>query len=631
MQPLIKNTLVHLAKLIMLASFIIALSTVFIVFKDLAHGIVSGKYFWFYGSVGVVCISTLLYAISQKKRFRFSLTDMFFLLFVGSVFLSTSIFNTVSTNHTKLVLLALLTVLYICLRLVLDGNRQKFYALLRFFIVLTGLTEAIWGLMQLYGFLPSQHNLFKLTGSFFNPGPYAGYLAMVFPLALQFFLKNNNRAKRDLLYKMKISLKNLKIQPVIAFVTPFINKWIGGLTCIAILLVLPASMSRASWLSVIAGSMVVITGQWRKKRLFFKSGMKSLKVIVFILVLCLMAVSFTGIYYLKKDSADGRFLMWKVSVSALIQHPLGVGLGHFPGAYGEVQVAYFASGKATEAEEYVAGNPEYGFNEFLQIGIESGIASLLLFFGMLVCAFRGLIASMNWGVMGALGALLVFGCFSYPFSVLPFLVVFVFLLAMSSVNSVQITQIQRIGTDKKIRSICVIGVSAVCTIVAAFCLWKQYPVYQAYKQWKQYRIFYGMEMYKETAQSYKPLYPYLNDQIQFLFEYGRSLSILEQPEKSNEVLRHAMQISCDPMLYNIMGKNYQALQSYDLAEASLRKASLIVPNRIYPYYLLMQLYEETGNEEKAKATAQIVLTKEPKVQSTAVNEMREEAKKTISE
>lgn len=60
------------------------------------------------------------------------------------------------------------------------------------------------------------------------------------------------------------------------------------------------------------------------------------------------------------------------------------------------------------------------------------------------------------------------------------------------------------------------------------------------------------------------------------------------------------------------------------------KVSLIVPNRIYPYYLLMKLFIETGDMEKAQENAKIVLTKEPKVQSTAVSEMREEAERIMS-
>ena len=79
------------------------------------------------------------------------------------------------------------------------------------------------------------------------------------------------------------------------------------------------------------------------------------------------------------------------------------------------------------------------------------------------------------------------------------------------------------------------------------------------------------------------------------------------------------------MLYNLMGKNYQAMKEYDLAESNLLKSTHIVPNLLYPYYLLMKLYVETGEMEKAREAAGIVLTKEPKVQSQAVREMRQEA------
>jgi len=396
------------------------------------------------------------------------------------------------------------------------SNGRCFIPVFCFLIILTGLAEAIWGLMQLYGFRPSQHNLFKLTGSFFNPGPYAGYLAVVFPLALRYFLA------REGLRTKPVLTDGFKIRTAVDFIIPFIQKWLSGITCTAIILVLPVAMSRASWLAAIAGSIVVIAGQWSGTKtlikIFSKPATKGLKIFVSILVFCVIMATFAGMYYLKKDSADGRLLMWKVSLSAIVQHPLGVGLGHFPNAYGEAQAACFASGNATETEEYVAGNPEYGFNEFLQIAIESGIAALLLFIGMLVCAFRGLIKSKEWGVTGSLVALLVFACFSYPFSVLPFLTVFVFLLAIS--GSTRMTQIERMTTDENKKSVLI-----------------------------------------------------------------RLIRVIRVP------------ISC-----------------------------LIVPNRIYPYYLLMKLYVETGDREKALENAQIVLTKEPKVQSTAVREMREEAR-----
>jgi len=507
---------------------LLPLFTSLIVFKGIGNGIVPNNIFLIFGGIGFVCIASLIYLLLFRRSFHFSITDVFAILFVGGVFVSAFVINDATVNTTKIVVLTLLLVLYLCVRLI-TYNNQQIINYLCLFIILTGLIEAIWGMMQLYGFLESHHNLFKLTGSFFNPGPYSGYLAVVFPLSL--FASISCADNSWVFTKMK--------------------RIVAVATCITILLVLPAGMSRASWLAFIVGSVVVLVGA-RRRELFFGLTKRSqdntpqrgelsnkamAKIFAVALGICLIIASLVGLYYLKKDSADGRLLMWKMATSAMIQHPLGVGLGHFPDAYGEAQAAYFASGNASEVEAFVAGNPEYGFNEFLQIGVESGIASLLLFIGMIICAYQGLIKSKNWGVMGALTSLLVFACFSYPFSVLPFLIVFVFLLAFAGD-----TQIKQINTDKKsviIRSISVICVQVCCVIVTTFCLWKQCPVYDVYKQWKSKQMYYQMGMYQEVAQSYESLYPYLNDQVNFLFEYGRSLSQSEQPEKSNEVLQHA--------------------------------------------------------------------------------------------
>jgi O-antigen ligase len=195
-------------------------------------------------------------------------------------------------------------------------------------------------------------------------------------------------------------------------------------------------MSRAAWLATIAGSAVVLYKHYAERLPIEKYYLKYKKCIwttgcVFVLALLL---ALAGIYYLKKDSADGRLLTWKVSISLVAKHPFGVGLGNFSGSYGHEQAAYFASGKGSEQEELLAGNPDYAFNEFLQILIESGIVSFLLFIFIVLQAFRSLIKK-HAGMAGALVALLVFACFSYPFSILPFLIVLVFLISMARWNA----------------------------------------------------------------------------------------------------------------------------------------------------------------------------------------------------
>ncbi len=62
-------------------------------------------------------------------------------------------------------------------------------------IIIGGGIQAIYGNLQLWGYYPSHHSLFKLTGSFFNPGPYAGFFAEV--LIILICLKSNKLNKYE--------------------------------------------------------------------------------------------------------------------------------------------------------------------------------------------------------------------------------------------------------------------------------------------------------------------------------------------------------------------------------------------------------------------------------------------------
>lgn len=340
---------------------------------------------------------------------------------------------------------------------------------------------------------------------------------------------------------------------------------------------------------------------------------------VAVLFLVLLIIGVWGMYRLKKDSADGRALIWKNTVTAIVKNPMGVGLGNFAGAYGDEQMAYFSSGKASEREKLIAGNPEHAFNEYLQITLELGIPGLLLFLALVSYALYKGISNRLYAPVASLVALLIFAFMSYPFSVLPFLIVFVLLVAVC------VTDGQKLGM-KGVRTIVV---APLTLLVVAVCLYNRLPVYKAYKDWNQAKVLYGLGLYPEVKEQYESLYPDLQDNPAFLFEYGRILSKTGAYAGSNDVLRIGMKKSCDPMFYNISGQNYQSLQNYTLAEQQFKKAACMVPHRIYPYYLLTKLYIEMGEKQKAIEMASIVSQKEPKVHSPAVDEMRIEIRKII--
>ena len=68
-------------------------------------------------------------------------------------------------------------------------------AVVSWVFILYGGIEAVWGIRQVYGFTYSNHSLYALTGSFYNPGPYSGYLAMIFPICLYEWLKRKEGKK----------------------------------------------------------------------------------------------------------------------------------------------------------------------------------------------------------------------------------------------------------------------------------------------------------------------------------------------------------------------------------------------------------------------------------------------------
>ena len=598
----------HIFQLIELIPCFMVLATVFVINRELVDGVVSGKYFWFYLSMGVLAISSIIAVAKSVKPVRIALNDCLVLLF-GLITLSVSYFVNGSEAITKQILLILIILLYFYFKIALQTQKTARYWF-PVLLMLTGLIEAVWGLRQLYGYTSSQHSLFRLTGSFFNPGPYSCFLAVVLPVALYYLLRDWGC--------MKVGFR-------LRYWSVYLRGGIALLTFISILLVLPAGMSRAAWLAGIGGCGAVMLFGFNAGRLRTRcsSVLKSTtqRVIGIVVILMLLLAGSAGMYLLKKDSADGRAFIWKNALRTIQHHPMGVGIGNFSGSYGETQAAYFALGRGTEREEFVAGNPEYAFNEYLQICIEHGIIPFVLFVGIMGYSLYIGFRRKRIAPTAALVALLIAAAMSYPFSVLPFLIVCVFLLAWIHAGE------QGINISRMV-SICM---TLFCSILVFACLYNRYPTHDAYKKWKTDKFYSNAGLYKDSIKNYKELYPLLNDQITFLFEYAQSLSKTEQYAESNAVLQRAMRISCDPMLHNVMGKNCQAMKQYAEAEQCLLKSSQIVPNRIYPFYLLANLYMEMGDIVKAKEMAQLVQTKEPKVQSTAVREMRDEMKKIMQE
>jgi tetratricopeptide (TPR) repeat protein len=598
-----------------LLPFVLLLGTVFADNHFLVNGVVSAKYFWFYASMGLMI--PVAFMLQPIKHWHVS--DGFVLL-LGVSILVVAFLSGAPLARTKLILLILLVLLYFLTRRLLT-TLPAAESLISFCLITTALAECVLGLRQLYGFTPSNHVLFKLTGTFFNPGPYSGYIGMIFPLALyqalQFFTR---------MPTIRTISRSL-LKPRVWF--PYLFWGVSMVTVVASLLVIPAAMSRAAWTGVTVGSCVVLLVH-APFRNFIKGYINTVrkKIIVVSLILVIIGGAGVGIYALKPGSAHGRLLLWKHALKTMVDHPFGVGLGKMGQAVGVTQAAYFAENRATQAEIDRTDVPSYAFNEYLQIGVESGILAVVLYLSLLAITLRNAFKTRRYGVAGAILSLSFFAFFSYPFSVLPFLIVLVFLLAISNTN--QDTHPAIDNLDETTHSppfsykwSYTLTTSLLCTGLIAWCLIDRYPTYKAWRDWNQSKQLLNVTLYSDAAEEMQLIYPYLNDQPEFLFDYARALSFSGRYQLSNQVLERSMSFSGDPMLYNIHGKNCMALHQYDQAEVAFKQAYNRVPNRLYPLYLLSKMYAGEGETNKAIETATILFNHTIIVPSKAIEEMKD--------
>ena len=595
-------------------SGIFLLCTVFATDTGLANGLVTGKVLWFHLAMLLLATCSLVAAILTKpvKPFVFSVADGLVLVLVAIVALTYN--RLLDPEPEKMLFGGQLVVLWFLLRFILTGwpQLQLFFLAV---VVATGGIEAVSGMRQLHGFEGSNHSLFKLTGDFYNPGPYSGYLAIVLPVCLWMILEWGKEKRAH----SRASLRYLG--------------WIGLL---AIIVVLPAGMSRTAWIAAAISCGWVYWVQrigWEKTKRYM-NGNRTLTIVSSILILISIAGALAGIYLLKKDSANGRLLLWKVTGQAIKEQPwTGTGTGGFPAGYAEAQAEYFTSGKASETEMMVAGCPEYGFNEFLQIGLEQGLVGLMVFVLLLSYSlFRG-VKNRQVGAAGGILALMVFSLASYPLQLPEFWVVLVVLMGVANSNTPVDADIS-VDADtpptpsqegRKILSVAMIGVLAIC------CGWifrQQKGYYEGYKKWNTLKMLYNSKAYEAAGEGYEKLMPLMGHKPELLFEAAQCLSKSERFKEANRLLERAMKLSGDPMIHYMAAKNEQSMGNYQKAENLLLHAIDMLPERIYPYYLLTKLYSEPTffQEDKFIKAADAVLKKEPKVKSTAIREMREEVK-----
>lgn len=258
-----------------------------------------------------------------------------------------------------------------------------------------GVIQCLYAGMQGMGLLPSLHIAFPMTGSFLNPAPLAGYLAvLVCMLGAVLFLDGRLQGR--------------------------IRQLAWGSLLLFFLFVLLLN-SRAALFATIV--VMTVTGYSRLK-------FKRKKLYAGLLIVGL-GLSLYGLYQVREISANGRLFIWKNTCEMIKDHPFtGVGIDRFKAEFPAYQAQYYSQ-LTEEVEKYYDGNTFLVFNEYLRAVAETGfLLSLLFLFPLgIVWKRRNVSIESRMAVCG-ISCLLVFGFFSYPFSIFPLKVLAVLFLGI---------------------------------------------------------------------------------------------------------------------------------------------------------------------------------------------------------
>lgn len=549
---------------------------------ELYGGIETSDYFsLLLAAMMVAPVIVLLFFYGYKRR-SLQMADWLVLGFMGYI-----VFHALTTHSTEgreLYFTCGYFVLYLCFRMMAEARATQYGLLV---VLLAGLYEAMMVLLQLWGSEPSNHHRFMVTGSFYNPGPCGIFLSAVLVLAASIVKKGGFR----------LVFNFWSVRYLAAYVT-----------LIACLVAIIPTMSRAGWMGAVVGLMLL----YRKEIREAVTNVRY-KAIVWVGVAGVVVI-LSGVYLMKKDSADGRLFMWRNGIAACGEAPLfGSGIDCFGERYGQAQYDYFLEKEAltTEAENSaVAGVPVSLFNEFISLAMRLGLVGILF----IAAIFR--VKFSRWTIWSYTAiALLVSSFFSYPFYI-P-LITIVFLFAMA-----HLPQGRESGAGFR-------WVIPLCAVAAAVVCGVAYRSINAYKEWKNYTLFYSMKDYESVCEEYGKLSLGLKSDCRFLFEYGHSLNKTGRFDESNKVLTAGAKRSCDPMFWNIIGNNYLESGDYVNSEQAYLKAFYLCPNRHYSLYLLTKLHVRTGDAEKQEFYGRLLLRKKPKVKSAVIEEMMQETEEIL--
>ena len=514
---------------------------------------------------------------------------LFMLLFMGSVFIVSGrdydLFDTYRKYWT--ITFGLLFIIYVsvCVLIKKGKIRIPIDSILKIVFV-TGVLECIYALAQFFKILPTYNRYYAYTGSFDNPAVFAMLLSVCVPIAIYYANNKTISQNRRIIW------------------------WVGAA---GMLVFIGLSESRTGFISAIISSAIVLLSA---SDILHKKLLNRKVVLILLPLIVLLAFL---LYRFKADSANGRLLMWRVSMEMIKEHPV-LGWGHdgFTAHYMEYQAQYLTENPDSPFI-LLADNVNNPFNEYLLVLVNYGIVGFSLLLGLLILLFKSLksLSEMYKPLMTGLAVgIIIWSFFSYPFSV-PIVWVIVSLILIVAFFPLVGNHYAKSGITLSL--LCVVGL---------------FMAIHSFIPEREWKIISQRSMLGETETvlpDYARLYDQLNTNWKFMYNYGAELHFSKHYNESLSILEECQTMLNDYDVQMLIGDCLQNIGDTIAAIVHYNHAGKMVPSKFLPQYYIMNLCLYKGDTLNAVITANAILTKEVKVnQSKTIQRIISEAQEIAS-
>lgn len=504
---------------------------------------------YLYGSIGLILYTYQLY---KNKQFRLTWRD---------VLLGMSVLYNLPEILKFDYLPIVISFFAIYLLTKSSPNKHKF----TYILTASGILQILLMYTQWKDIISWNNGAFPITGSFDNPGPLGGYLAICFIATL-----GNSRN---------------------------MNKWLCIICTFTIGIGLIISDSRAAWLATLVALLYMALKPLHigiTKKLFV-----SISLITVFIVLSLSTY--------KTNSAKGRLLIWEISAEMIKKHPLcGSGLTSYRSDYMEYQADYIHKNPNFEKNKLLSNNG-FAFNEFLHIIYEQGIIGILFIAAILTLLYLESIRQNTFSFL-CLITLIVFSCFSYPTEV--FLLFITSALIMGTISDNYPINHNYLFSLRKIAMFICIS-----TLIVISYQWR------GRLKLEKALVSY---LYRDDLKSLNYIqdhYTQIKNCSDFLFRYSRILYLKGEYHSAIPAVKQAIYLYPTTDKYCDLGDIYQHLNQNKKAEQAYKYAIHLMPYLVYPNYCLFLLYKETGQKEKALKEANHIINMPHKIENHQYKEI----------